>query len=60
MALALTLLLIFADFFFAASRDHAATDVVFVLSLAVPPYVFGRISRKLARPVGAAAPSSRS
>ena len=48
VALALTLLLIFADFFFAASGDHAATDVVFVLSLAVPPYVFGRISRRLA------------
>ena len=48
VALALTLLLIFADFYFVASGDHAATDVVFVLSLAVPPYVFGRISRKLA------------
>lgn len=28
-------------------RDHNVTDVVFVLSLAVPPYVFGRIVRRL-------------
>ena len=48
VALALTLLLIFADFFFVNSPDHDATDVIFVLSLAIPPYVFGRISRKLA------------
>ncbi len=28
-------------------RNHSWTDVVFVLSLAVPPYVFGRIVRRL-------------
>ncbi len=49
VALTLTLLLVFADFFFAApDNTNDWTDVVFVLSLAIPPYVFGRISRKLA------------
>ena len=48
LGLVLLLLLIFADFFFVSSEDHEATDVMFVLSLAVPPYVFGRVSRRLA------------
>lgn len=47
VALAITLALVFADFGFDPS-DNDWTDLVFVLSLAVPPYVFGRISRKLA------------
>ena len=42
-----TLGLVFADFGFDPS-DNDWTDLVFILSLAVPPYVFGRISRKLA------------
>ena len=45
--LALTLGLVFADFGFDPA-DNDWTDLVFILSLAVPPYVFGRISRRLA------------
>jgi signal transduction histidine kinase len=48
VALTTTLLLIFADFYFVNSADNDATDAVFVLALAIPPYVFGRVSRKLA------------
>ena len=48
VALVLTLLLVFADLYFVNSEDNDFTDVVFVLSLAIPPYVFGRVSRKLA------------
>ncbi len=43
----MTLGLVFADFGFDPD-DNDWTDLVFILSLAVPPYVFGRISRKLA------------
>lgn len=35
------------DYAFVDPRDHDWTDAVFVLSLAVPPYVFGRIVRRL-------------
>ena len=42
-----TLGLVFADFGFDPA-DNDWTDLVFILSLAVPPYVFGRISRRLA------------
>ncbi len=48
VTLVLTLLLILASLSFAGSSDADVTDVMFVLSLAIPPYVFGRISRKLA------------
>ncbi len=49
VALVLTLMLVFVQLFFLKGGGEGdATDVVFVLSLAVPPYVFGRISRKLA------------
>ncbi len=48
VALVVTLLLVFADLYFINSADNDATDVMFVLSLAIPPYVFGRVSRKLA------------
>ena len=44
---ALTLTLVTVDFLFDPS-DNDLTDAVFVLSLAVPPYVFGRVTRKLA------------
>ena len=47
VALALTLALGLAEFGFDPS-DNDVTDAVFVLSLAIPPYVFGRISRRLA------------
>lgn len=46
-ALAVTLGLVSAHFGFDRD-DNGWTDLVFVMSLAVPPYVFGRISRKLA------------
>ena len=47
LVLGLTLTLVSADFWFDPS-DNDWTDLVFVLALAIPPYVFGRISRKLA------------
>lgn len=47
IVLVLTLALVFADFRFDPS-DNDWTDLVFILSLAVPPFVFGRISRRLA------------
>jgi signal transduction histidine kinase len=37
----------FIDYAFVDARIHDWTDVVFVLSLAVPPYLFGRIVRRL-------------
>ena len=45
--LVLILALFLVDYAFVDPRDHSWTDVVFVLSLAVPPYVFGRIVRRL-------------
>jgi signal transduction histidine kinase len=36
------------DYLTVDTRTHDFTDVVFVSALAIPPYVFGRISRKLA------------
>lgn len=46
-ALVVTLLLTFAITALLDPRQEDWTDVVFVLTLAVPPYVFGRIVRKL-------------
>ena len=48
VALVLTLLLVFADLYFVNSEDNDVTDIMFVLSLAIPPYIFGRVTRKLA------------
>jgi signal transduction histidine kinase len=42
------LVLLLADYTFADARDHDVSDVVFVLSLVAPPYVLGRIARRLA------------
>ncbi len=36
------------DYLFVDVRTHDLTDIVFVSALAIPPYIFGRISRKLA------------
>ena len=47
VAALVTLALVAADFGFDPA-DNDWTDLVFVLSLAIPPYVFGRISRRLA------------
>ena len=46
-AVVAVLAMVFADYALVDPRDHDVTDVVFVLTLAVPPYVFGRIVRKL-------------
>ena len=42
------LVLMLADYTFADARDHDVSDVVFVLSLVAPPYILGRIARRLA------------
>lgn len=47
LAFVLTMALVVANFGFDPS-DNDWTDVVFVMSLAIPPFAFGRISRKLA------------
>lgn len=52
LALVTTLGLVFADFRL-DSADNDWTDFVFIMSLAIPPYVFGRVSQ--ARRPGAAA-----
>jgi signal transduction histidine kinase len=41
-------LIFLGDYLFADARDHDVTDVVFVSALLLPPYIFGRITRKLA------------
>jgi signal transduction histidine kinase len=46
VAAVVTLGLVFAQFLFDPD-DNDWTDFMFVMSLAIPPYVFGRISRKL-------------
>jgi signal transduction histidine kinase len=47
VALGVIVGMIFADFAFVDPRDHDWTDVVFVLSLGVPPYLFGWMVRRL-------------
>ena len=47
VAAAVTLLLVVIDMW-QANDSADVTDVLFVLALAVPPFVFGRITRKLA------------
>ena len=46
-SLAMILGIFLVNYAFVDPRDHNVTDVVFVLSLAVPPYLFGRIVRRL-------------
>jgi signal transduction histidine kinase len=48
VGIGLLLLMFLVDYLGVDARSHNFTDVVFVATLAVPPYVFGRISRKLA------------
>lgn len=36
------------DYVFVDAREHNITDVVFVAAIALPPFVFGRITRRLA------------
>jgi signal transduction histidine kinase len=48
VGIALLLVMVLGVYVFIDARSHDFTDVVFVASLALPPYVFGRITRKLA------------
>jgi signal transduction histidine kinase len=48
LGLAAVLLVLLADYLFGDARSHDFTDVVFVSALTIPPYVFGRVTRKLA------------
>ena len=41
-------LVTFSDYVFEDARHHNLSDVVFVATLLVPPYVFGRLVRRLA------------
>ena len=52
--------LMFVDYLCVDARHHDWTDVVFVLTLCVPPYVLGRVVRRLAAQKRAAAQDSRS
>ena len=40
-------LMLFSDYLFTDERVNGITDVVFASSLLVPPYVFGKVSRRL-------------
>ena len=44
---ALVALVTALDYLLVDQRDHDVTDAVFVATLLVPPYVFGRVSRRL-------------
>ncbi len=48
VGIGLLLLMFLADYLFIDARSQDITDVVFASTLAIPPYIFGRISRKLA------------
>jgi signal transduction histidine kinase len=48
VALGLVLLMLFGDYVFVDTRAHNLSDAMFVLSLVAPPYVLGRITRRLA------------
>ncbi len=48
VGIGLLLLMFLADYLLVDARAHNFTDVVFVSTLLLPPYIFGRISRKLA------------
>jgi len=48
VGIGLLLAMFLVDYLFVDVRSHDFTDVVFVSTLAIPPYVFGRISWKLA------------
>ena len=48
LGVALIALVTFSDYVFEDVRHHNLSDVVFVATLLVPPYVFGRLVRRLA------------
>ena len=47
IGLAVLLGLFLVDYLLVDTRSHSFGDVIFVMTLAVPPYVFGRIVRRL-------------
>lgn len=48
VGLGATLVAIAAGYLLVDARDHGVSDVVFVLALLLPPYFFGRVTRRLA------------
>jgi len=48
VGVAVIALVTLSDYVFEDARDHSFSDVVFVATLLVPPYVFGRLVRRLA------------
>ncbi len=48
LGVAITLIAIWTGYLVVDPRSHDVTDVVFVVALLVPPYVFGRLARRLA------------
>jgi signal transduction histidine kinase len=48
IGIGLLLLMTLVDYVGVDAREHNITDVVFVCALSLPPWVFGRITRKLA------------
>jgi signal transduction histidine kinase len=48
LGVAVVVVVVFSDYVFKDQRTHSWSDVVFVGSLIAPPYVLGRITRKLA------------
>ena len=48
LGIAAVLLVLASDYMFADDRMHDISDVVFALALLSPPYVFGRVVRRLA------------
>jgi signal transduction histidine kinase len=48
LGVAVIALVTLSDYVFADSREHGISDVVFVATLLLPPYVFGRLVRRLA------------
>jgi signal transduction histidine kinase len=48
VGVAVVALVTLSDYVFEDARDHNLSDVVFVATLLLPPYVFGRLVRRLA------------
>jgi signal transduction histidine kinase len=48
LVLGVLMVLLASDYLFTDERDNDATDVFFVTSLLVPPYILGRVTRRLA------------
>lgn len=48
VGVALIALVTLGDYLLVDTRDHDVTDLVFVSALLLPPYVFGRVTRRLA------------